>query len=365
MSPTKLTIRAIKATPLLVPLKRPVFAATGSISIAPIVLIDLETEQGITGHAYVIAYTPLALRPLAELIEGMTSILKGDPVSPYEIEAKLRKRLILIGSVGVVGIALAGLDMCAWDAAAKAAEMPLVEFLGGQVKPVRAYNSCGLWLMPIEKLADEAQALLAEGNFNALKLRVGRETLAEDLAAVRAVKKRIGDGITLMCDYNQKLTVNEAIIRGRALDNEGLYWIEEPVRHDDYTGSARIAVEVKTAIQTGENLLNTFEFINALNARAMDYVMPDVQRIGGVTGWMRAAAIAQAHGIEMSSHLFPEFSAHLLAVTPTCHYLEYMDWASPVLAQPYEVREGNVVIPNRPGAGIDWNKDAVKRFALQ
>lgn len=360
-----LTIRSIKATPLLVPLKRPVYAATGSIAIAPLVLVDLETEQGVTGRSYVIAYTPLALKPLAELIEGLTSILKGDPVAPYEIEAKLRKRLILVGAVGLVGIALAGIDMCAWDAAAKAADVPLVTFLGGQVKSVRAYNSCGLWHMPIDKLADEAQQLLSEGDFKAVKMRLGRDVHADDITAVRSVKKRIGNNVVLMADFNQKLSVNDAIIRGRALDEEGLYWIEEPVRHDDYAGSARIAAEVKTPIQTGENLLNTFEMMNAFAARAMDYVMPDVQRIGGVTGWVRAAAIAQAYGMEMSSHLFPEYSAHLLAVTPTCHYLEYMDWANPVLEQPYEIREGHVVIPNRPGAGIEWNKEAIKRFVPQ
>ena len=167
----------------------------------------------------------------------------------------------------------------------------------------------------MDKLADEAEALLAEG-FSAVKLRVGRDDFAQDLAAVRAVKKRIGDGPTLMCDFNQRLTVNEALRRARALDDEGLYWIEEPVRHDDYEGYARIAAEVATPIQTGENLVDTFEMAQAIALRSLDFVMPDVQRIGGVTGWLRAAALAHAHGIEMSSHLFPEFSVHLLGVTP-------------------------------------------------
>ena len=133
---------------------------------------------------------------------------------------------------------------------------------------------------------------------------------------MRAVKKRIGDRATLMCDFNQRLTVNEALKRGRALDGEGLYWIEEPIRHDDYEGYARIAAEVATPIQTGENLVDTFEMARAIALRSLDFVMPDVQRIGGVTGWLRAAALAHAHGIEMSSHLFPEFSVHLLGVTP-------------------------------------------------
>jgi mandelate racemase len=169
------------------------------------------------------------------------------------------------------------------------------------------------------------------------------------------VKKRIGGDIALMTDFNQSQTVTEAIQRGRALDDEGLYWIEEPVRHDNYAGCAKIALEVKTPIQIGENLLSTFEMQKAIEAKAAEYYMPDVQRIGGVTGWMRAAALAHAHHLEMSSHLFPEISAHLLAVTPTCHWLEYMDWVNPILQEPFEVRNGNV--------GIAWNEHSVQRLA--
>jgi mandelate racemase len=247
---------------------------------------------------------------------------------------------------------------------AQAVGLPLVRLLGGEVKPVRAYNSCGLWMQPVDALARDAESLVAEGNFGAIKLRVGRHDPAEDVAAVRAVKTGVGDAITVMCDYNQRLTVNEAILRGRMLDDEGLYWIEEPVRHDDYAGSARIAAELRTPIQTGENLVDTYELLNALQARAMDYVMPNLQRIGGVTGWLRAAAVTHAYGMEMSSHLFPEYSAHVLGVTPTAHWLEYMDWAVPIVAEPIQIKDGHALIPDRPGSGITWNEEAVKRYAV-
>jgi mandelate racemase len=357
-------IRNIRARALLAPVKRPVIAATGEFRELPLVLVDLETDQGITGRAYVFGYASMALKPLVEAVHGLAQLVQGDPCAPLAIEAKLRKRLTLLGTPGITGIALAGIDMCAWDAAAQAQGVPLVEMLGGQVQAVRAYNSCGLWHMPIERLADEAEQLVAEGGFSAVKLRVGRNDPDDDVRAAREVKKRVGDRVAVMCDFNQKLTVNEAILRGRQLDDEGLYWIEEPTRHDDYAGYARIAAEVRTPIQTGENLLNTFELLNALRAQAMDYVMPDVQRIGGVTGWLRAAAICHAYGIEMSSHLFPEYSAHLLAGSPTCHWLEYVDWAAQVLFEPIQVKDGHVLIPNRPGAGIAWNEQAVKRFLV-
>lgn len=195
MTPPHLTLRAIKATPVAIPLKRPVGAATGSIPEAPLVLVDLETEEGITGRSYVLAYTSVTLRPLAGIISGLTELLKGDPISPYEIESKLRKRLMLVRATGLTGMALAAVDMCAWDATAKAVGLPLVQFLGGRVKTVPAYNSCGLWMMPIEKLAQEAEELLGDGQFQAIKLRLGRETLADDLteSASNGTERPFGD----------------------------------------------------------------------------------------------------------------------------------------------------------------------------
>ena len=358
----KLTIRTIRARPVLVPIKRPPVSASGAIPSAPLVLIDLETEEGITGRSYVCAYMASMLKPIIACLGYAHDSLKGDRLAPLDNDQKLRKQMTLFDTPGILGLALAGVDMCAWDALARAHGVPLVKLLGGEVKPVRAYNSCGLWIQPVDKLADEAEALAAEGNFAAVKLRLGRDNPADDLAATRAVLKRVGARITVMCDFNQRLTVNEALARGRMLDDEGLYWIEEPVRHDNYAGYARLCAELRTPIQTGENLLNSFEMVQAIEARSLDFVMPDVQRIGGVTGWLRAAALAHAHGIEMSSHLFPEFSAHLLAVTPTCHYLEYMDWATPVLAEPIQIKDGHALIPDRPGAGIEWNEEAVKRY---
>jgi mandelate racemase len=362
MSRPGLTVRNIRARAVLAPIKRPPLSASGALPEAALVLVDVDAGEGITGHSYLAAYGKPMLKPLVATIEALVEMVKGDALVPYEIDAKLRKRFTLFDTPGLVGLALAGIDMAGWDAYAKALGVPLCAALGGQARPIRAYNSCGLWIKEPSLLADEAAELLAEGGYNALKLRIGRPGFKDDLAAVRNVKKRIGPDVSLMTDFNQSLTVNEAILRGRALDDEGLYWIEEPVRHDNYSGCARIAAEVRTPIQIGENLLNTFEMQQAIDAKAAEYYMPDVQRIGGVTGWMRAAALAHAHQVEMSSHLFPEFSAHLLAVTPTCHWLEYMDWANVILQEPFEVKNGHVVIPDRPGAGIAWNESAVKKF---
>ncbi|HVY05078.1 MAG TPA: enolase C-terminal domain-like protein [Burkholderiales bacterium] len=359
-----LTIKNVRARAVLVPLKRPPQSASGTIGDASLVLIDVETSEGIIGRSYLFAFQKPMLKPTVQMVEAVGDIIKGDPVAPYEIEAKIRKRYTLLDAFGLLGQAIAGIDMAAWDAYAQSVKQPLARVLGGSVKPIRAYNSCGLWIKDPALLADEAAELLSEGNFSAVKLRIGRPDFKQDLAAVRNIKKRIGDDKHLMSDFNQSQTVNEAIRRGQALDDEGLYWIEEPIRHDNYAGCAKIAAEVMTPIQIGENLLNTGEMQKAIDAEAAEFYMPDVQRIGGVSGWMRAAAVAQVYNLDMSSHLFPEFSAHLLAVTPTCHWLEYMDWANALLDQPFKVENGNVLIPDVPGVGISWNEDAVKKYLV-
>jgi len=241
--------------------------------------------------------------------------------------------------------------------------VPLVRLLGGEPRRVQAYNSCGLGLMPADALAGEAEKLLERG-FRAIKLRLGYPTLAEDLAAVHAVKKRIPQNVAVMVDYNQALSLDEALVRGRALDREGLAWLEEPIRHDDYAGAALIARELSVPVQIGENFSLLAGMETALNAKACDLAMPDLERIGGVTGWRQAAAFAAQRKIKMSSHLYPETSAHLLAVTPTAHFLEYVDWADKVVQEPLQIVDGEAVISDRPGHGIVWDKAAVERYRV-
>jgi mandelate racemase len=198
-----------------------------------------------------------------------------------------------------------------------------------------------------------------------VKLRMGRSEARDDLQMLRAVKKQIGPDVTLMVDFNQALSVAEALKRGRMIDDEGgVTWIEEPIRADDFTGCAHLKHHLKTPIQIGENFMGPEQMAQALAAGACDYVMPDAERIGGVTGWMRAAALAQGAGVEMSSHLFPEVSCHLMAATPTAHWLEYVDWADAVLAEPLRVKDGHVVVPDAPGIGLKWDEKAVKQYQI-
>ena len=357
-------IEGIRVRAVAAPVKRPLQTASGIVSAAALILIDLRTDEGIVGRSYLFSPGKAHLPAIAQLVEAMAEMVKGDALAPLDIEKKLRARYALLGVHNIVLFAMSGIDMAAWDAIGQALGQPLVRLLGATPRPIPAYNSNGLGLLPIKLLQKEAVELVGEG-FSAIKLRLGRPDAREDLAALRAVKKEIGPQVLLMTDFNQGLSVAEAIRRGRMIDEEGgVYWIEEPIRADDFSGCSRVRSEVETPIQLGENFMGPEQMAQALAAGACDYVMPDAERIGGVTGFMRAAALAQGAGVEMSSHLFPEMSCHVLAATPTCHWLEYVDWAEPILKNALVLAKGFVEIPDRPGLGMEWDEKAVKRFAL-
>jgi mandelate racemase len=357
-------IREVRVRAVAAPMKRPLATSTGKLTVAPLVLIDLETDTGVTGRAYLFAIGRHNLAPIAKLVEAMAEMVKGDEVAPFDLERKLRARYTLLGVHNIVLFAMAGIDMAAWDALGHSLGQPLARLLGSTPRPIPAYNSKGLGILPEKELVKEATQLLDEG-FRAVKLRMGRPEARDDLSMLRAVKRQIGPDVTLMVDFNQALSVAEALRRGRMIDEEGgVAWIEEPVRADDFAGCAEITRQLKTPVQIGENFMGPEQMAQALAAGACDYVMPDAERIGGVTGWMRAAALAQGAGVEMSSHLFPEVSCHLLAATPTAHWLEYVDWADAVLAEPLRVKDGHLMVPDAPGIGLKWDEKAVKQYQV-
>jgi mandelate racemase len=359
----RLTIRDLRAVPLSVPLNYVLGTSAAAVRAAPILLLDLHTHQGITGRSYQFCYRPAAAAAIRIFLDDILDAIRDRVVAPGELWALLSRRHTLIGVEGIVRMAMSLVDVACWDALARAAGLPLSRLLGAEPRRVRAYNSNGLGLMSAAALADEAEQLLA-GGFRGVKVRLGYPTLQEDVAAVRAVRSRVPDTVAIMVDYNQALSAAEALLRTRALDDEGVYWIEEPIRHDDFAGCANVARAVKTPVQIGENFSQVYDMQKALDASACDLVMPDLERIGGVTGWLRAAALAEEAGIPMSSHLYPEASAHLLCATATADWLEYVDWMHPLLIDPLRIEDGFAITPDRPGIGLEWDQQAVQRSIL-
>jgi mandelate racemase len=357
-----LILRRVEVRSVVVPLNRPVVSKVGSFDEWPLILVDLYTTQGVVGRSYLEPYLTESLSYIVPAIEAIAARREGQPVRPLQDFQQARRATNLVGYEGIALIAISGLDMAAWDALAKAADLPLARLLGGAVGPVPAYNSNGLWLNDPSTLGKEAAELVEEGGFGALKLRLGRRRLAEDLLALEAVRGAVATEVELMVDFNQGMSLGEALHRCHALDDQGLYWFEEPVAYNDLRGCAQLARELRTPVQLGENFYGPRELWRAIQARACDLVMPDLGRIGGISGWLRAAPIAAAAGIQVSTHLYPEIAAHLLRVTETAHWLEWQDWAYPILAEPFELSGGQLTVPDRLGCGIEWDEPAVKRF---
>ena len=355
-----LTFESINVRAAIVPLKRPIVAKVGQFTEWPLILIDVQTKEGIVGRSYLEPYLKDSVKYIAPALYDMAEKFKGRSIHPADMYREMIGALHLIGRQGVSVITAAGLDMALWDALAKASDMPLANLLGGTTGPLRAYNTNGLWLLPKEELAREAVELVSEGGFKSIKMRLGRDRLRDDIEAIEAVRNAVGEDIHLMVDFNQGQTIQEAITRLHGLDDQGMYWFEEPIVFDTFAQSAQLTADIKTPISIGENIYGPRSFFEAIQANAADLYMPDLMRIGGVTGWMGAAAIAGAANAPLSSHLYPEVSAHLLKVSESADWLEYRDWGNPIVQEPFEVVDGMAIVPDRIGNGIDWDEDAVK-----
>ena len=362
MSLPDLTIRSLDATPMLVPLTTPMRTASGSIEVSPLIAIDLVTEEGATGSTYLFCYTPLALKPVFEMLKSLAPLIEGRLAAPAEIDRDLRATFRLLGEQGVVGMALSGIDMALWDAQARAAEVPLAKLLGGDpARKIQAYDS--LWLLGLDEVESVFGRSLEQG-FRAVKIKLGHEDVQTDIEVCRLGREVLGAGVKFMVDYNQSLSVPEAIRRIRMLEEFDLHWIEEPTMFNDHAGHAEIRTAVNTPICVGENWWGIPDMTASVLAGASDYVMPDLMKIGGVTGWMRAAALGEAHGLPVSSHLFNEVSTQVMAAAPATHLLEYLDASSNILRQPQTFEDGYATVPARPGSGIEWDLEAVGKFRI-
>ncbi len=357
MSTGSPTVRELRVRTVLVPMQEPHRTSSGIIAESPLVLTDVVTNEGVTGHSIVFTYTAAALQPTADLIRNLEPLLKGEPLAPGEIERKLARRFRLLGAQGLVGMALAGIDMALWDTLARSHNTSLVRLLGGVEKPLRAYGAVGYdGVSGSARVAED----WARRGFKGIKAKIGYPDLKEDLEVIRAIRAAVGDDVSIMVDYNQCLTPVEAVQRLRVLDDEGLTWVEEPTLAHDYAGHALVAREVKVPVQCGENW-GAQDLKHAIDAHASDYIMLDAMKIGGVTGWLRAASMAEVHGIPVSSHLWPEISSQLLCVTPTAHWLEYSDWWSMVVSRPLQVECGMAIPQTAAGSGVEWSEEGISR----
>jgi mandelate racemase len=360
MSKTTPVIRGVKARAVVAPISRPVKNAFGVIEAAPLVLIDVATDQGVTGRSYIFAYTKLTLKALVHLIDEIGRDLTGKAIAPFDLMAVMDAKFRLLGWQGLVGMVVSGLDMAFWDALGQAAGQPLATLLGGSPRAIRAYDSYGA----VDPVADEKDLRRSlDQGFRGIKIKGGDGDLANDERVVKAVRELIGPDVALMLDFNQSLDPTEATRRIARLAAYDLHWIEEPVAAENLEGHAKVRETSPISIQSGENWWFPRGFAEAIGAAASDFIMPDLMKVGGVTGWLRVAGQAEAASIPMSSHLFAEASSHVMAITPTAHWIEYLDLARAIVAEPVQIVDGTIKARGH-GLGLSWNETAVAKYAV-
>ena len=353
-------ITSCRVRPIMAPLPMPHKTASGTLEAAPLVLIDIATDSGLTGSAYIFTYTPAALEPLASLTRNIIDGLVGEEANPEKVYDLLDARFRLLGNQGLVAMAIGGIDKAIWDIVAKAKGKPLGDLIGRGVEPIRVYDSLGQ--MPPAETAREIEASLERG-FRDFKIKAGHPDPSVDVAVVRAIRDVAGADTWVAADFNQAFGVDEVVRRMRMLDDENIAWIEEPILATDHRGHAAVRSEIRTPVQTGENWWGVGDMEKSIEAGASDYAMPDAIKIGGVTGWLRASRLAETNALPVASHLFVEVSAHLLRATPTAMILEWFDIAGTIVTDSPKVDDGFVTPSTGAGIGISWDEAAIAKIA--
>ena len=352
-------ITAVHTKPGIVTLPRPAVGGLGAINTLGVLATLVETDDGLTGEHVSITLHGRHLRVLDEMIQSLVPLVLGrDPRSSTAFWDDAWRQNNFIGHKGVSVMGISALDGALWDLRGKAAGLNISALIGQARTAVPTYASGGLWLdRSIDELQSEAASFVAQG-FRAVKMRLAPGPLPATEARVRAVREAIGPEILLMADANQQLTEPEAIRMGRMLEAYSLTWFEEPLPAWDLAGIARVAAALDTPIASGETEYTRYGFRDMLELRSADVLMPDLQRVGGVTEFVRVAHLAAAFDIPVSSHLFPEMSLSVLAGLSNATFLEHMPWLSPLYRQQLELRDGAVIVPDRPGWGFDLDLTA-------
>ena len=332
--------------PLSLPLAQPLKTSIHDIRTVDTVLVEMQAD-GAVGVGYCFAFGPRRARALQALVEDLAPIYEGaEAAATRALFDRAWRSLNFVGHAGVAVMALAALDTACWDLAAQAAGLPLWRFLGAERNRVPAYASSGLWLhRSIDELVAEAERFVAAGH-RAMKMRLGKTRPGEDLERARALRAALGPDVKLLADVNQGWDEATAIRTGRALEEINLFWLEEPLDYENLEGAARVAAALDTPIASGET----------------EYGWLGLQRMGGVTGYLRAVDLCEAYHAPVSSHLFVEVSGHVVAAASHATLLEHMDWWQELFDDRLPVVDGQVVLPERPGIGVGLDRAALARF---
>lgn len=358
-------ITAIRTRRVEVPFAEPIGTSIHHITGVACVLVWVDTDEGVTGESYLWTIGAHRLPVLEAMVHVLEKVAIGrDPHDTEALWADMWREINFLGHKGVSLFGIAAIDWACWDIRGKATGLSVGRMLGRARGRIKAYASGGLWASrSIPELQAEARDFVEQG-FKAVKMRIGLPDITRDLERVAAVREAIGPGIELMADANQGLTVDHAIRLGRGLERYGLVWFEEPVQAYDLAGSARVAAELDTPVASGETEYARYGFQDMLERRSADVLMPDLERVGGLSEWLKVAHMAAALDVPVSPHIFTEHSLQLCAACANVTYAEHMPWFEPLFVERMEMVDGEILIPDRPGLGFSFDPDAVERFAI-
>jgi len=356
-------ITGVTVNVLRVPVDRPYVAGGRTVDANWHVLARITTSDGVHGVGYIVYPRSDLMTTIAGAARELGAHLIG--MSVLEPEAawdRLARRGDWVGPGGLLHCALAPLDIAVWDAAGKTMGQPLHRMLGGYRERLPAYGSDNLWysLSP-DELAKSAKRHVDAG-FDAVKLRIGKEATPEaEVVRVRAVRAAVGDRVRIMVDATESWSLRQARQTGRALQDAGVMWLEDPVNHLDVAGLAELRRDLQIPITAGEHLYHLDAFRQLLEARAADVVILDLARVGGITPWRKIAALAQSHRVPVCGHVVPEIQVHLLCAVPNGHLVEYVPRSEGILRTMPRLEKSELVAPDAPGLGLELNDAAVQR----
>jgi L-alanine-DL-glutamate epimerase-like enolase superfamily enzyme len=334
------------------------------------VVLRIQTDAGITGWAYssfgMIGGGPRALEAILQN-EVKPVLLGKDPAYPKRIRADIWKALEYAGVQGVTQFAIAAADIAIWDILGKAAGMPVYKMIGAYADRMPVYNMCGWYYENDSDLSQFKRQLSGafEEGFHAVKIKVGRGSLEDDVSRIEAARQMAGKDRPIMVDANQKFNVNEAIRRGRVYQQMGCYWFEEPIVPYDHVGYAKVADELDIRIATGENEYTKFSCLDLMSRHGVDVIQPDNRRAGGLTEWMEIGAIADGFGLELASHGGGPTNLHMLLAMPNAIYMETGSLKGEGSSlEKLRMVDGAVLAPETPGMGSEMRPDYIKRFKV-
>ncbi|MEV0383823.1 mandelate racemase/muconate lactonizing enzyme family protein [Nonomuraea sp. NPDC050643] len=319
---------------------------------------EITTADGSAGLGF--SYTTRAgcRAQFAHAKEVAGDLLGEDPSDIGRLYERLLWAGASVGRSGVATQAIASVDTALWDLKAKRAGLPLAKLLGAYHDSVKVYNTSGGYLQaPIEEVKERAAKSLADG-IGGIKIKVGQPDMKEDLRRLAAVREHVGDDTPLMVDANQQWDRASALRFGRAVEDLGLVWIEEPLDAYDAEGHARLAAALDTPIATGEMLTSVPDLVRLIDLRGADVLQPDVPRVGGITPYLRVAALADHAGLQVAPHFVMEIHVHLAAAYPRDSWVEHIEWLSPLFDERLTIEDGRMRVPDRPGLGLSLAGEA-------